>query len=87
MDNALAYADAKGWKVTAFAATDGTLDDNDMYNWLERKGFPPVMAQAISFANPTLQTKSANSEVCKIVPTLYHASSSTFLNVCGTLFL
>jgi len=57
MDNALAYADAKGWKVTAFAATDGTLDDNDMYNWLERKASLQSWLQAISFANPTLQTK------------------------------
>jgi len=43
MDNALAYADMKGWKVTAFAYTDGRLTDADIYKWLQRKGFPSPM--------------------------------------------
>ena len=40
MNNLLAFADTKGWKVMAFAQTDGRLSDQDMYDWLERKGFP-----------------------------------------------
>ena len=42
MDNLLALADSRGWRVTGFAATetDGRLSNDDVYKWLQRKGFP-----------------------------------------------
>ncbi len=42
MNNLLALVDVKGWTVQAVPMTDGRLQQLDMVNWLERKGFEPT---------------------------------------------
>lgn len=38
LDNLLAIADMNGWTFSAFASTDGRLDDADVTAWLGRRG-------------------------------------------------
>lgn len=39
MDNLLALADIRGWKVEAIPASEGRLSNRDLYSWLQNKGF------------------------------------------------
>lgn len=39
MDNLLAITDMNKWSVSAFPYTDGRLSDDDVLDWLNRKGF------------------------------------------------
>lgn len=39
MDHLLSIADARGWSVAGFPYTNGRLDNREVSDWMERKGF------------------------------------------------
>ena len=70
MDNLLALADMRGWKMSAFAYTDGRLSNEDVNAWLERKGFSPSAESSELVRQP--QESDSKQPIVRLLGSVSH---------------